>query len=684
MNGEGDRRRAARRCAWAAALAYLALAMWSMGGVLGAPASTLLGAPPGAPAAALNAADQRMVLSVVTRNARLVAERPWDLVHEGHCYPTPRSYTLGEHMFGNGLLAALPLLATGEPILAYNAMLVLTLWIPALAMYLLSFHFTRSAPAAFVAGLVFAMSRDRLMDPAHPYVHGDLWTPLALLCLYRLFDRGDWRSALGLSLFLSLEVLESLYALLSSAIIVGVVGVSLTARNVRRLPGLAVKIVVCVLAVGAVAWWVLGPYLETASTWGVLSRAASLFAYPSQFAIGERYFPGLTAVALALLALLDRLRGPRAPGGRDPRLVFALAGFVVLWSSTYGLRIPVLDVLVPSPLVLLRDVVPGLSAVRVLAAVRIGVQLAVAFLAGYGVVVLTERLGVRARVATASVLSLLVLLEVFHPRAARFSFGSPTEHAANAARPPEEDLSLVRASAGKAVLDLPYTPGNIVANAHSLLFGAFHGRRVAACYNSFRLPLQDQMAALAEQLPDPAATEALGALGFDTVFVHRHFKGKRALPRFERELAAGAAAGKASLLPLGETNRIRAYRIVAPEEVDTSVDLLAAGQAPSGEVRIGRPHATLEFAVANPSGTTFRHPDPIAPSDLTVGWLGEDGERKAESHVRALLPLAVAAHGVATIPLDLDVPVPPGRYVVTLAHASSPRRIIGRQPAVVE
>src|SRR6185436_11822564 len=101
--------------------------------------------------AEVNQFDQQMVLSVVTRNARLLPTRPWEIAEGGQCVPTPRSYTLGEHMFGNGLLSVLPYAITRDPIVSYNVLLVLTLWLPALTMYALSLYFTGSPAAAFVA-----------------------------------------------------------------------------------------------------------------------------------------------------------------------------------------------------------------------------------------------------------------------------------------------------------------------------------------------------------------------------------------------------------------------------------------------------------------------------------------------------------------------------------------------------
>ena len=68
-----------------------------------------------------------MVLGTVMHAARGWLDPATSLMGAGAYFPMPNAWTLGEHMFGPGLLAALPLASTGEPILACNLMLVLTM-----------------------------------------------------------------------------------------------------------------------------------------------------------------------------------------------------------------------------------------------------------------------------------------------------------------------------------------------------------------------------------------------------------------------------------------------------------------------------------------------------------------------------------------------------------------------------
>ena len=149
-------------CLVAAAIAYLAIALWSFRAVLPALAALLPENPHLEDAyRTLGRLDRAMVLWIVTGNADRILDRPAQLRAEGQCHPLPRAYTLGEHMLGESLLASVPLALTGDPIASYNVLLIASLWMAALAMFLCARHFTRSDPAAFVAGLLFCLEPAR-------------------------------------------------------------------------------------------------------------------------------------------------------------------------------------------------------------------------------------------------------------------------------------------------------------------------------------------------------------------------------------------------------------------------------------------------------------------------------------------------------------------------------------------
>jgi len=668
--------------------AYLALALFVLRSVLPAPGRLLPHAAlldwsstRATNLAQLDHNDQSMVASVVARNAALLTSEPWRLFSaDGQCFPMPRGYTLGEHMFGTSLLAAPAYLLTRDPILSFNAALVLSLWIPALSMLALSYHFTRSPAAAFVAGLLFMLVPGRIMNPSHPYVYGDLWIPLVVLFLHRLFTRGRWSDAALLGLFFALEVFESLYPLLSCSLIVAVYGSVLALRHLRRLPALLPKLALAAGMVLLAVWLVLGPYLATRDTWGLLEGRTSLLMSLSAYGWGSIHFPGAMVLGLAAIGLADRLRGPRPAPGGDPRLPMLAAGLLVLWCATSGIPIPFTRVHVPSPLELLRPVVPGLSAVRALSAISITASLAWAFLAGYGVLRLIERRRARTAVVAAAAVTSLTLVFLYDQRFAKPMF-SVRSYRLDAwrASPSGHDVALLRRVARGAVLDLPFpmmdTPSAGRLPYH-LLLNAYDPRPTGACYNSFVSPVQQQVAGLSRDLPEHHAADALAALGFGTVVIDKGAIDAGALQGFYDRLRDLDNAAR--LFPVGKSGRLLVYRLETPLAVRDDFALLEGATAAPASARrdgaSGRARVALELR--NGGDAIFRLPDPIAPDDLLVRWRDDTGRVVLTADARALLPMALAPGARFALELEVDAPAAPGRWAVELARAAEPERVL--------
>jgi len=662
----------ARRCALLAAAAYLAVAVWAYRAVLEDPWQLL----PSDVKAGGPTFDQSVAVAQVTRNANALLTDPTHFLEGFQCHPLPQSFTLGEHMFGTGMLAALPYAVSHDPVLSFNVVLILSAWIAGVTMYFFALEFLRSPPAAFVAGLLFALDTTRIYGVQHPFAYADMWTPAALLFLHRLFVHGGLKNVIAFSLFTSLEVLQSLYPLLWSSVLLLAYSIYLAFVHRRvllaRLPYLALALGLLI----GVVWIVLGPYLEARATWGLLGGRISM---PLPWSLTR--FAHI-AVFLGLAAMLDRLRGRRLRDGEDPRLCFLLAGLFLLWAAAGPIELPSLGIVIHSPRWLIRAIIPGADAVRGLATLELGTYLAIAFLAGYAVVAVLERLPRRARGIFVVGLCAAIVVERLHPRLAPWVRSPSTKMTTWQARPPNEDLALLRRTSGP-VLHLPYpraAGAKAIANADYLRLTSYSPRTSSACHASFASPLEPQMERLAQQLPEPAAADALHALGFRTVLLHvPRFLGPD-LRRFEQRLDSGP--GREQLRPVGRTPTLVAYDLSSRAAVSQDLELLAAGvegsdAAPAAQVTGDR--AAIVFNIENAGPQVFRHPDPIAPTDLVVRWTRSSGEPVSEQRVRTILPLALAPSSREPLAIELDVPGEPGRYVVAIAPASAPQLILAQR-----
>ena len=112
-------------------------------------------------------------------------------------FPHDRALAYSELLIPQTLVAAPILLLSGNPLLAYNAVLLLSFVATAFAMYLLGRHLTGSALAGFIGGLVLAYSPFMFSHVSHIQVIGAAGFPLAFLFLHRYFDSGSLKYLLG-------------------------------------------------------------------------------------------------------------------------------------------------------------------------------------------------------------------------------------------------------------------------------------------------------------------------------------------------------------------------------------------------------------------------------------------------------------------------------------------------------
>lgn len=669
------------------ALAYLGLALAVYRVVLSDP-RTLVAMPgplASGPMGGLYKSDQLFVAASIATNAHKLLHDPAAIAGFGFCYPMRASYVLGEHMFGESLLAVPAYAASGDPILAYNTAVVLSVWIAALAMYALALAWTGSVPAAFVAGLLFAFNPARLANPAHPFVHGNLWTPLALLAAERLFTRRRWRDAIALALFLVLQLLESFYQVLALAILGGTFGLYLLVVHRRTLRELVPKLLVVAVLVGAATVVVLGPYLQARDDWGVLQgRASTILVYWREYLPGGPSSVGLVALLLALLGLGDRLYRSRPVGMSDPRLAMLAGGILVLWATLVPLRLPLFAGPLPNPLLALGSVVPGLDAVRVLASVRFGVYLVVTLLAAYGVLLLTERLRPAWAWTVALLLALLTLGEAYDP--SRMLTTRTAQLVAYTAAPPAPQIALVKDLPPGAVLDLPYSMGGAAKLRQMpghLLLSAYHKRPVASCYNSFTNPLQAEVVRLTERLPDVAAADALHAIGFRTLLVHSRWMGPAGLQQLA-PLLADASRIKHD----GTAGDLQRFTLSSPTPVTSSLEALALPSQPGSETlppaMVRGPVGPVEFRFANHGQATFVHPT-LQPVALTARWYDRAGALVGSAPVRGSLPIALPAGESVDRTLELEAPpgIAPGRYRVDVATTADPGTTLARRDVEV-
>ncbi len=250
-------------------------------------------------------------------------------------YPLEGTLTYSELMLPQAVFAAPAWLVGRNPILAFNLVLLASIWTTALGVYLLAMHLTRDRAASFTAGAIFAFCPFMLTHLPQVQTLFAAGIPLSFLFLHRFTESRRTRDLAGFGAVFAVQALGNGYyavylaffaglylafhairegwiaerrfwiqAALVAALVAAVVGpVYLQYTTVARESGFT-------RPVGPPTG--LASYLATPpSNWlyGRLSGAGVEPGTP-----GARLFPGIVALGLAALGLAGGIRWNRVLG----------------------------------------------------------------------------------------------------------------------------------------------------------------------------------------------------------------------------------------------------------------------------------------------------------------------------------------------------------------------------------
>ena len=257
-------------------------------------------------------------------------------------YPHRGVLFYGDALPALALLGAPVLLLSGNPVLTYNILFLLSFFIAGLGMYFLVKDLAVSRNAAFAAALIFAFFPYHFAHLSHLEILYLGWIPFCLLFIHRFFEEPKFKHLLAVAIFYVLQVLSCAYYGQYLTVFAGLMAVYLALssgcwRKVRFWRDMAILL--------ALTGAVLLPYfllfikvhqkmLFVRSMWEVKFFSAELQHYLAVPTINVvwgwltgslgaqewQLFPGLVAIVLTLVWLLRKRPGNEAvPGGTPIR-----------------------------------------------------------------------------------------------------------------------------------------------------------------------------------------------------------------------------------------------------------------------------------------------------------------------------------------------------------------------------
>ena len=129
-------------------------------------------------------------------------------------FPEANTLALSELMLPVMPIFAALLFTTQNPLVAYNATLLLTFPLSALSMLALVYYLTRRSSAATIAGFIFGFTPIRLSHLHHIQLESLMWLPLLFLFYYRWLELRRWRDAFAVGLLFAVQYLTTVYVAL--------------------------------------------------------------------------------------------------------------------------------------------------------------------------------------------------------------------------------------------------------------------------------------------------------------------------------------------------------------------------------------------------------------------------------------------------------------------------------------
>ena len=272
--------------------------------------------------------------------------------------------SLTEHLLVTYPVTTPVIWITGNPVLAYNLVLLLALPLNGIAAWLLARELTQSNEAAFVAGLAFAFAPYQAVRLAHVQTLLQFGMPLALLGLHRYLRSGGRRPLALFAAGWACAIWANAYTLAFFPILVVLWCVwFIRAPEWKRLLPVAVVAAIAALPIvplllryqmwhsvhglergaGEARQWAA----DVASVIGISQRELLWQGWLPVTHGEASFFPGLTIAALAILGVVVMTRPVATRPFRWPRWVGRVAvlaiviGLARAWAGPYAWQLGV-------------------------------------------------------------------------------------------------------------------------------------------------------------------------------------------------------------------------------------------------------------------------------------------------------------------------------------------------------
>jgi len=522
------------------------------------------------------APDTDLFMWTLAWDAHAFVTNPFDIFNANIYAPQPLTLAYSENLIGSALVAAPVLWATGNPVLAMNAVALLSAVLCGVGGAWLARRVGISAQGAWIAGLVFAFAPPRFLRLDQIHLVAMQWIPCALASFHGYLDGGRRRDLWLTAAFFTMQALSSGHGAVFLALALALLFVwRVTSGDVRLAPlsrlrdvGWQGVLLVAPVLASLVPYFIVQREMglrRTLEDWAV--PAASFLASPSRVwsavlslvpdarineTAGAYLFPGVLPIGLALCAFLwpgatDAASGRRAatdPAMR-PRAWYAQVRFFYLGLTLLSLWLAVGPPIGVWPLVYW---LPGLNFIRAPSRFVLLAIAALAVLAGIGFDRVSSSAsssrfssGPSSRLASPGRRRSRLALVVGSLLVGEFA-AIPLGTEPYAVEIPAIDRWLARQAAPMVIAEVPLPDSRDVNRRERrqtlfMLHSTAHWQRTVHGYSGLRPPQHDDLYRALLRFPDDDSVTKLQALGVTHVVVHSELYAAEEWPEVHARLA---------------------------------------------------------------------------------------------------------------------------------------------------
>lgn len=334
-------------------------------------------------------------------------------------YPHKRTIAYSEFLLTQSLVALPVLLASKNPILAQNFVILFSFLTSGLGMYFLARYLTKNVFGGIIAGIIYAFSPFMLSHLSHLQILTAGGIPLAFLFLHKFFKNEHYKHLFLFTLLFLIQALANGYYGLYLSIFAGpYILLYIISRKKFKDWRFWIKMATFIIIVLAVAGPILHQYISVRKEMGFVRRIGSYANLTSflatspynrvygsltaRFSIPEgQLFPGIFAVLLAIVGFIfsQRKNKRKQPFVETPVNFYTIV-LLLSFLFTFGPK---------GPYILLYKFVPGFNYIRVASRFTIIVMFSLAILAAFGIKALLASLSDAKKWISPVIVSLFML-----------------------------------------------------------------------------------------------------------------------------------------------------------------------------------------------------------------------------------------------------------------------------------